>query len=149
MTQLLPTKNLVLYADDDPDDLLMIREAFHPYSHSIELQTFWDGVELIRYVEQLSPLTERPCLIILDINMPRQNGFEVLKRLRQMPEMAGVPVVLFSTSTLPAEAAEARSHGAGFVTKPLIASQIHQITEVLLSHCSNDLKQKINRRLDH
>ncbi len=146
MTKSLPPKSLVLYADDDLDDISLIREAFHEYSHVIDLLTFSDGIQLLNFLEQLTPLQAAPCLVILDINMPRLNGKEILEKIRSKNELQEVPVVLFSTSTLPAEARFARALNAGFVSKPLIASQIHQIVDELLAHCSEEVKRKINRK---
>ena len=146
MTQSLPPKSLVLYADDDADDLSLLREAFHDYNEVIDLLTFKDGLELLRFIENRSPLHPAPCLIILDINMPCLNGIEVLKKLRGKQELADVPAVLFSTSTLPAEKTIAHNLSAGFVTKPLIAGQIHQIVDELLAHCNDEIKQRIRRK---
>lgn len=146
MTKSLPPKNLVLYADDDTDDRTLLREAFHDYADVIDLLTFKDGIELLHFVEDLSPLQPAPCLIILDINMPRLNGIEILKKLRSKKDLADVPVVLFSTSTLPTEKSTAHHLKAGFVTKPLIGSQIYQIVDELLMHCNEELKQRLNRK---
>jgi CheY-like chemotaxis protein len=146
MTKSMPPKSLVLYADDDTDDLALLRDAFHQYSHVIELMTFHSGVELLQFLEQISPLQPAPCLIILDINMPRINGLEVLKKLRHKKDYEDTPVVLFSTSTLPAEADYARGLNAGFVTKPLVSGQIHQIVDALLAHCNDEIKQRLYRK---
>lgn len=146
MTKPLPPKSLVLYADDDSDDLALLREAFLSFGEVIDLMTFKDGVELLAFLDKLPPLEPGPCLIVLDINMPRLTGIEVLKLLRQKNGMAEVPVVLFSTSTQPAEAAVARSYNAGFVTKPLVNSQVQQIVAKLVSHCSEEVKQRLNKK---
>lgn len=146
MTSSLPPKSLVLYADDDPDDLELVGDAFASYAHAITLITFANGVELMDFLEQRSSDCPTPCLIILDINMPRLNGKEVLKRLRSNQAYSDIPVVLFSTSTLPTEAVYARSMQAGFVTKPLVSGQIHQIVDTLLAHCHDEVRQRIYRK---
>lgn len=145
MTQSLPPKSLVLYADDDADDRELVHEAFKDYAQHIELMTFEDGLELLHYIEYLRPLQPAPCLVILDINMPRLNGKETLQKLRAIDGFKEVPAVLFSTSTLPAEAAFAKRFNAGFVTKPLHTPQIHLIVDQLIEHCTDEVKRIINR----
>jgi len=146
MTKSLPPKHLVLYADDDTDDHALIREAFDEFSSLIELITFVDGVELLRYIESLAPLQPQPCLIILDVNMPLLDGKQTLRRLREMEEFKAIPVVLFTTSTLPSEIAFAKAYDAGFVTKPLHARQIHLLVDQFVEHCSDDIKENIKRQ---
>ena len=149
MTNSLPPKSLVLYADDDPDDIELIREAFDSFSQSVELVTFADGIELLHYLDQLDPLHPSPCLIILDVNMPRLNGKELLKRLRRNENFAEVPIVLFSTSTLPSEIEFARSFDAGFVTKPLHEQQIELIIDQLIDQCTDEVKKRIKKHRGH
>lgn len=146
MTQSLPPKSIVLYADDDQDDLELIQEAFKDYTHIIELITFENGFELLQYVENLAPLQPTPCLVILDINMPRLDGKETLKHLRKVEGFKEVPAVLFSTSTLPSEIAFAKHFNAGFVTKPLYTPQIHLIVDQLIEHCTDEVRKRINRQ---
>ena len=136
----------MLYADDDPDDIELIREAFHEFSNVIELVTFESGRELLGYVEELTPLQPIPCLLVIDINMPGLNGKETLSLLRKMEGFGQIPAVLFSTSTLPSDAAFARNFNAGFVTKPLLTNQINQVVDQLIGHCTDEVKQKINRQ---
>jgi CheY-like chemotaxis protein len=145
MTQSLPPKSLVLYADDDPDDIDLISEAFREYSQNVELVAFSDGFELLHYIRNIDPFQPAPCLFILDINMPRMDGKETLKHLRSLEGYADIPAVLFSTSTLPADAHFARHYNAGFITKPLTANQIFHIIDQIVEHCSDDVKEMIRR----
>lgn len=143
MTQSLPSKSLVLYADDDADDRFLVKEAFKDYSRSIELQTFVDGAELLQYMHSATYNELFPCLIILDINMPRINGKEVLRQLRNKKEYDEIPVILFSTSTLPSEISFAKSLNAGFLTKPLYTEQIYHLIDHMIDHCAEDVKKNI------
>jgi len=143
MTQSLPPKSLVLYADDDPDDIELVSEAFQDYSPNVELMTFPDGIELLNFIETIDPFHTSPCLFILDINMPRLNGKETLRRLRRIESFADIPAVLFSTSSLPADAAFAKNFNAGFVTKPLHTNQVHLIIDEIIEHCSDEVKKNI------
>lgn len=145
MTQSLPPKSLVLYADDDPEDIELVSEAFQHFAKNVELMTFPDGIELLNFIETVDPFHAAPCLFILDINMPRLNGKETLRRLRTVEALADVPAVLFSTSSLPADAAFARNLNAGFVTKPLHTNQIHHIIDEIIEHCSDEVKKNIRR----
>jgi len=146
MTKSTPPKGLVLYADDDPDDLQLIRDAFASYSETVRLLTFEDGASILNYIKKLSSFEPLPCLIILDINMPGMNGKEVLRKIRQIQEYEEVPIVMFSTSTLPSEADFAMSFGAGFVTKPLYTQQIDQLVEYIIQNCSEDTKRRFRGR---
>ncbi len=143
MTQSLPPKSIVLYADDDQDDLELIQEAFKDYYQNIDLITFEDGIALLNYIEQLTPLQPMPCLVILDVNMPGLDGKKTLVHLRTIEEFKEVPAVLFSTSTLPSEMAFAKQFNAGFVTKPLHTPQIALIVQKLLDHCTDEVKKRI------
>jgi CheY-like chemotaxis protein len=146
MTQSLPPKSLVLYADDDPEDVELVSEAFQVYAQNVELMTFADGIELLNFIETIDPFHAAPCLFILDINMPRLNGKETLRRLRRIESFAEVPAVLFSTSSLPADAAFAKNFKAGFVTKPLHTNQVHMIIDKIIDHCSDEVKKMIRKR---
>jgi CheY-like chemotaxis protein len=146
MTQSLPPKSLVLYADDDPEDIELVSEAFQIYAQNVELMTFPDGIELLNFIQTIDPFHAAPCLFILDINMPRLNGKETLRRLRRIGTFAEVPAVLFSTSSLPADAAFAKNYNAGFVTKPLHTHQVHLIIDEIIEHCSDEVKKMIRKR---
>ncbi|HEX8313943.1 MAG TPA: response regulator [Flavisolibacter sp.] len=146
MTKSLPPKSLVLYADDDADDRELIREAFEEFSSLIDLVTFDKGSELLQFLQNYTPLQPGPCLIILDVNMPGVDGKQALRKIRMMDHIKDVPVVMFTTSTLPSEAAFAQAYGAGFVTKPLHTQQIHQIIHELINHCTDDVKERIRNQ---
>ena len=136
-------KHLVLYADDDNDDIALVRDAFSYYAH-IELKTFPDGLAMLNFVRYQQG-NVKPCLIMIDINMPKMNGKEVLKELRNMEEYEEVPAVLFSTSSLPSEAAFAGSFNAGFVVKPLYYDHLSSIAEKLIEHCTDEVKKRIKK----
>lgn len=143
MTHSLPPKSLVLYADDDRDDIDLVMDAFRDHAQNVEVLTFSDGIQLMEYVEHLDPLQPLPCLFILDINMPRLNGKETLRRLRTMESFVNVPAVIFSTSTMPADENFAKSFNAGFITKPLRTEQIFHIIDAFIDHCSEDVRKTL------
>ena len=137
-------KQLILYADDDTDDLELVSDAFKNYSDDIELLTFRDGGQILNFLESNSD-TAKPCLIILDINMPVVDGKKVLVRLRGIEELSNVPVVLFTTSTMPMDETFAEKYNAAFITKPLSAEQMGKIGDRFLEYCSDDVRAKVRR----
>jgi CheY-like chemotaxis protein len=147
MTKTTAPKNTVLYADDDPDDLQLVQEAFAQYAHDVEVVTVSDGSQALAFLENLPDDAPTPCLVILDVNMPETDGKRVLARMRQLDRFASVPVVLFTTSSLPSDRAYAQSLQAGFITKPLNMKQMELITEQFISHCVEEVRRKIRRTL--
>jgi CheY-like chemotaxis protein len=147
MTQTTPRKHLVLYADDDADDISMVESAFSAASSHVELVAAYDGEDVLEFLKNLTALDPDPCLIILDINMPRLDGRETLQRIRQMERYKKVPVVLFTTSSLKRDRDFAEQFDAGFVTKPLTAIQLEQITDQFIEHCTEDVKRDLRTRL--
>jgi len=148
MTKTTPPRHLVLYADDDKDDIRFVEEAFSENVLNVEIVAVENGQKAVDYLDHLSVLDPNPCLIILDINMPRMNGKEALLRIRQMDRFRNTPVVLFSTSSLPQDRQFAAKHAAGFITKPLDSRQMQRITDQFIEHCSDEIRRNIQRRLN-
>src|SRR5690349_14488676 len=105
-------KNIVFYADDDTDDLELVEDAFARFSNNVEVITAKDGVQALSYLQTLNEQTPTPCLIILDINMPILNGRDVLRKIKEMPPLSSVPVVLFTTSSSPLDKEFAKKYNA-------------------------------------
>jgi CheY-like chemotaxis protein len=146
MTQSIPPKHLVLYADDDKDDIALVEEAFSATTDNIELVTAFDGDAALSYLNSLSQFDPDPCLIILDVNMPRLNGKETLQKIRQMERFNKIPVVLFTTSSLSVDKNFAEKYNAGFVSKPLSTDQMRRITAQFIDHCTDEVKNTLRRR---
>ena len=126
---MLTTTPTVWVVDDDEDDQLLIRSAFN--NASINVLTLNDGDELL---PKLTASDALPRLILLDINMTRQNGFETLKQLRSLPAFVDLPIVMLTTSSDAADRKRCLELGAdAFLTKPLnynqLATLIKQLTQ--------------------
>ena len=145
MTHYTTPKNIVIYADDDQDDIELVEEAFKHYASNVDVITFKDGSQALSYLRNLSDEDPVPCLIILDINMPVLNGKETLTRLRQINRYTEIPVVLFTTSSMPIDKNFAEQYGAGFITKPLGYEQMEMIAKEFIDHCSVETQKKIRR----
>lgn len=148
MTQTPAPRHLVLYADDDKDDIKFVEEAFSENILNIELVSVEDGQKAIDYLEGLTIMDANPCLIILDINMPRLNGKEALIAIRGMERFKNTPIVLFSTSSLHQDKQFAIKNAAGFITKPLDSRQMQLITDQFIEHCEDEIKRTIQRRFN-
>jgi CheY-like chemotaxis protein len=112
----------VLLVDDDPGDTLMIREAFADNKVRNDLASVADGVQAMRYLRREGEYANapRPDLILLDLNLPRKDGREVLAEIKGDPALATIPVVVLTTSH--AEEDVLRSyqlHANAYVTKPV------------------------------
>jgi CheY-like chemotaxis protein len=136
-------KGLVIYADDDPDDLFLVSEGFLEHAPQVDLITVRDGAELFDCLQTLEATHQTPCLLILDINMPRITGKEVLRQLRQMPRYEDLPVVLFTTSSSPQDIDFAESYNAGFMTKPGNFTDIAAIIEQFFHQCSEEIRKQL------
>ena len=124
MTKSISPRNIVFYADDDIDDLELVKDAFAQYSDNVEVLTATDGSKALAYLSNLTHNHNLPCLIILDINMPVINGKEVLMRLREMDHLQSVPAVLFTTSSQPIDKSFAEKYNAGLIIKPIDVRQM-------------------------
>jgi CheY-like chemotaxis protein len=138
-----PPKSIILYADDDIDDLQLVEEAFTNYSSNVEVITATDGIKALRYLKDITSSDAKPCLVILDINMPRMSGKEVLVEIRKTAELKDTPVVLFSTSSLQQDIEFAKRHEAGFITKPIDARQMEIIADQFIEHCTEEIQRHI------
>ncbi len=111
----------VLLVEDDPGDVLMTREAFGEYLHN-RLDVVTDGAAALAYLRNEAPYVDapRPDLVLLDLNLPRRDGREVLAEVKSDPRLAHIPVIVLTTSQ--AEEDVLRSyqlHANAYVTKPV------------------------------
>jgi CheY-like chemotaxis protein len=112
----------VLLVEDDPGDVLLVREAFAERDRHAELAVVGDGVEALAYVRSEGDYrrARRPDLVLLDLNLPRKNGREVLAELKGDSELATIPVVVLTTSEAEEDIlCSYRLHANAYVTKPV------------------------------
>ena len=124
----------VLLVEDDPGDVLMTREAFEERGEQLEVVN--DGVEALAYMRREGGYSAaaRPDLVVLDLNLPRRSGHEVLDDIKSDPMLRDIPVVVLTTSAAPEDVlASYRHHANAYVTKPVdfdaFAAAIRQIDD--------------------
>jgi two-component system response regulator len=120
----------VLLVEDDPGDVVLTKEAFADNKVGNNLHVVSDGEEALRFLRQEGEFAEspRPDLILLDLNLPRKDGREVLEEVKEDPELRRIPVVILTTSE--AEEDILRSyhlHANAYVAKPVDFDQFIKV----------------------
>jgi chemotaxis family two-component system response regulator Rcp1 len=95
----------VLLVEDSPGDARLTREAFREANASIQLHVVVDGVEAMAFLRQEAPYLKvpRPDIILLDLNLPKMDGREVLARVKSDPGLKTIPIIILSTSEAQAD----------------------------------------------
>ena len=126
-------RRVVLMVDDDEEDAYLARRAFGAHTAVDAFRHVGDGASLFAYLRNEAPYADpidcpRPGLILMDINMPRENGFELLRRLRADERTGAIPVIMLSTSTADDDIGEAYRLGANsFIGKPMSAHAMRDV----------------------
>ena len=113
---------VVLLVEDDPGDVFLVREAFAYNKLHNELHVVSDGVEAIDFLHRRNRHVDapRPDLVLLDLNLPRKNGHEVLKEIKADASLRAIPVVVLAASEAEEDVLRSYQMGANaFVTKPV------------------------------
>jgi CheY-like chemotaxis protein len=130
----------VLLVEDDPGDELMTREAFEENKIGNRLHVARDGEEALDFLYQRGEHADAPKmdLVLLDLNLPKYDGRQILEQIRSDPELTHTPVVILTTSSSEEDILRSyKLHANAFVTKPVDVNQfisaVRQIDEFFLS----------------
>ena len=114
----------ILMVDDDPEDRFIIEDAFRQLSSDVVVRFADSGQIAMDLLHENFLNGTVPRLIVLDLNMPRMNGTEVLARLKNDDRFKSIPMVIYSTSINPLEREKCMELGAhSYITKPISYSQ--------------------------
>ncbi len=109
----------VLVVEDSPTDARLIEEALSEHEVWHETVVLRDGEEALQYLQHIGE-NSRPDLIILDLNLPKRDGFGVLNEYRASPVLSFVPIVILTSSDSPSDRRRAKSIGVyAFLQKPM------------------------------
>lgn len=128
---------VILMADDDEDDRMLAREALAECRLMNEFYFVNDGEELMDYLHQRGPYAEvkrspRPGLILLDLNMPRKDGREALKEIKDSPELRHIPIVVLTTSKTEEDVYRSYNLGASsYITKPVTFDSLVDVMKAI------------------
>jgi CheY-like chemotaxis protein len=128
-----PSPNVILVAEDDPDDLFLLRRLLNKAGVKHQVVTCRNGDEVISFLRGAAANAEkviRPCLVFLDIKMPKLDGFEVLRWIRKQTALRTLPVVMLSGSDEPRDITRATELGA---TRYLIKHPSPEVIAELLA----------------
>ena len=110
----------ILLVEDNPTDVFVIREVVEGCGLKLNLVVSRNGQEALEYLRRAASdvKTERPALVLLDLNLPRISGIDVLREMRDSPRYRRTPVIIVSSSTAPADRAAVEKLGvAGYFQK--------------------------------
>jgi CheY-like chemotaxis protein len=130
----------VLLVEDDPGDVLMTREAFEHHRIRNNLHVVSDGEQAMLFLRKSGAYADAPTpgLILLDLNLPRRNGLEVLAELKNDSNLLSIPVVILTTSQAQEDILRSYSlHANAYISKPVdfdkFTGVIRQIDDFFLT----------------
>ena len=140
---------VVLLAEDNDDDVFLMKRAFERARILSRLCVVRDGVEAMDYLQGTGQFSDRsryplPCLCLLDIKMPKMNGFDVLRQIREHPATRRLPVVFLTSSNQRCDIDQAYDLGANsYLVKPPDADSLHAMLQSLQGYwfSMNELPQ--------
>jgi CheY-like chemotaxis protein len=127
-----PRWNLLL-AEDNLPDALLVREAVRIHDLPLNIYSAADGQEAIAFIAKAEQDETAPCphLLLLDLNLPKVEGFEVLRRLRESKRLAEIPVLIVSSSDSPGDRSAAAALSAGYFRKSTSYEEFLELGAVL------------------
>lgn len=140
-------RTVVIIAEDDPDDRLLIKDALKEAS-SIPVDVFFvqDGAEMLDYLYHRGKYREQskaplPELVLLDLNMPKVGGMEVLAEIKKDPALRMIPVLVLTTSSMPEHVQRSYELGGnGFITKPNSYSELVALMKNIKGYWFNTVR---------
>jgi CheY-like chemotaxis protein len=135
-------KLFILIAEDDADDRFLFKTAFEEKGYDDDIEFVENGIELLKFlytIEEKKPGERQyPSFILLDLNMPKKDGREVLKEIKQHPEFKKIPVVVFTTTNSENEIRRCYELGANtYVVKPVSFDSLLKVVEEIRKYWQN------------
>jgi CheY-like chemotaxis protein len=117
----------ILLADDNPHEVFFVQHALRQIAQPVELSVVHDGQQALHFLFRIAPYAHvtRPNIVLLDLNMPRKTGLEVLTALGHDPQLRCMPVIMFTSSTLQHDINRCYELGANaYIAKPVGLAQL-------------------------
>jgi CheY-like chemotaxis protein len=126
----------VLCVDDDPDDRDLVCYTIGEIDPSLKVAHAVDGADAMSYLAKAKAEDALPCLVILDINMPKMDGKQTLAEIKKDGDLSELSVVVFSTSNNAIDKLYCERYGVELVTKPSNMQNMHDEVKRLLKPCA-------------
>ena len=135
-------KLFILIAEDDADDRFLFKTAFEEKGYKDQIEFVENGIELWRFLQEIEKRTPDkrsfPSFILLDLNMPKKDGREVLREIKQHPIFKKIPVVIFTTTNSENEVKRCYELGANtYVVKPVSFDSLLKVVEEIRMYWQN------------
>ena len=127
-------KHTILWADDDADDLELFHNVLLELTDQHQVLEFHNGQQVLDHLAA-STEEEYPCLIILDMNMPKLSGRQTLAILKTVSKYKDIPVVMFTTSSSEIDRAFCKRYNTEMITKPPTYERLKDLVKIFLEHC--------------
>ncbi len=127
----------ILLVEDDEDDIMFITEAFAKVWQNYQIHTVTDGAKAISYLKQEGEYASapRPDLILLDLNMPRVNGYEVLTFAKGNDDLKRIPIVVLTTASDDRTKDEVYAgYANSFIAKPSLPSELNHVVKMVAEY---------------
>lgn len=127
----------ILCIDDDKDDLGILKEAFASLQKPIEIVEACNGEEGVDELNKLDEAGKTPCLVILDINMPKMDGREAVNTIKGIDKFKDIPLIVFSTSSSPLDKMFFTRKNINYYTKPTNFPNLKKMVSEFLELCEH------------
>ena len=140
------SRKCILIADDDADDRELIKVAFEEHGAEVEIAFVENGEELLQYLHRQGKYKEEsqypsPSLILLDLNMPKKDGREALRAIKEDAGLKSLPIVILTTSTAAKDIAKCYELGVNsYMIKPTNFTDLIQFAGMIYSYWFNTVQ---------
>lgn len=131
----MPDKRIILYAEDDLDDFMIVSDAMGVQADHIQIVHAGNGAKALEYLDSLPAEGRFPDLIILDLNMPVMDGKETLLHLKRSDRYHSIPVIIFTTSSHNKDRELFEQYEIPFITKPTSYKELKPIVQQFMGYC--------------
>jgi CheY-like chemotaxis protein len=126
----------VLLVEDNPSDVYLTQVAFRRSRTESEIHVVEDGIQAMAFLRQELPYANapRPDLVLLDLNLPRKDGYKVLAEMKADPDLRRIPVIVLTTSTAEADVHRCyESHANCYIAKPVDFDEFERVIQEIES----------------